>query len=155
MGTPVGPGKDTHGTLGPDQREGRGWPEHSSAQQYSAETLKTLLLFWVPRNPIFFWPQLLQDFLSHFFSKIMYLFGPSLPFFSLVSIFPFLSYSYSFFFFIFSGFFCISFKCVLFLALVSEFNCFLRSRCSMEMWCLDGWDWLGPPAWERACFNSP
>ena len=25
--TPVGPGKDTHGTLGPDQREGRGWPE--------------------------------------------------------------------------------------------------------------------------------
>ena len=36
---------------------------------------------------------------------------------------------------------------------------FLRSRCSMEMWCLDdigrnGWDWVGPPAWERACFNS-
>ena len=25
-GTPVGPGKDTHGTLRPDQREGRGWP---------------------------------------------------------------------------------------------------------------------------------
>ena len=25
-GTPVGPGKDTHGTLGPGQREGRGWP---------------------------------------------------------------------------------------------------------------------------------
>ena len=23
------------------------------------------------------------------------------------------------------------------LALVSEFNCFLRSRCSMEMWCPD------------------
>ena len=46
------------------------------------------------------------------------------------------------------------------LAPVSEFNCFLRSRCSMEMWCpddigRDSWDWVGPPAWERACFNSP
>ena len=46
------------------------------------------------------------------------------------------------------------------LALVSEFNCFLRSRCSMEMWCpddigRDSWDWVGPPAWVRACFNSP
>ena len=33
--------------------------------------------------------------------------------------------------------------------------CFLRSRCSMEMWCLDdtgqdSWNWVGPPAWERA-----
>ena len=47
-------------------------------------------------------------------------------------------------------------------AFVSGFNkrCFLRSWCSMELWCLDdigrdGWDWVGPPAWERACFNSP
>ena len=37
----------------------------------------------------------------------------------------------------------------LFLALVSEFNCFLQSRCSMEMWCpddlgRDSWDWVGP-----------
>ena len=32
---------------------------------------------------------------------------------------------------------CISFKYFLMLALVSEFNCFLRSRCSMEMWCPD------------------
>ena len=61
------------------------------------------------------------------------------------------------FFFSFS---CISFKYFLLLALVSEFNCFLRSRCSMEMWCpddigRDSWDWVGPPAWERACFNSP
>ena len=30
-GHPSGAGKDTHGTLGPDQREGREWPEHSSA----------------------------------------------------------------------------------------------------------------------------
>ena len=39
------------------------------------------------------------------------------------------------------------------LALVSEFNCFLGSRCSMEMWCpddigRDSWDWVGLPAWE-------
>ena len=30
----------------------------------------------------------------------------------------------------------------------------------MELWCpddigRDGWDWVGPPAWVRACFNSP
>ena len=30
----------------------------------------------------------------------------------------------------------------------------------MEMWCPDDigrdcWDWVGPPAWGRACFNSP
>ena len=30
----------------------------------------------------------------------------------------------------------------------------------MEMWCPDGigrdsWDWVGPPAWVRSCFNSP
>ena len=46
------------------------------------------------------------------------------------------------------------------LAIVSEFNCFLRSRCSMEMWCpddigRDSWNWVGPPAWGRACFNYP
>ena len=55
---------------------------------------------------------------------------------------------------------CISFKYFKLLALVSEFNCFLRSRCSMEMWCpddmgRDSWDWVGPPAWGRACCNSP
>ena len=37
VGTPVGPGQDTHGTLGPDQREGRGWPVHSSTQQYRVQ----------------------------------------------------------------------------------------------------------------------
>ena len=26
-GTPAGPGKDTHGTLGPEQRGGLGWPD--------------------------------------------------------------------------------------------------------------------------------
>ena len=62
--------------------------------------------------------------------------------------------------FFFSFFLYISCNFVLLLALVSEFNCFLRSRCSMEMWCLydigrDSWDWVGPPAWGRACFNPP
>ena len=81
--------------------------------------------------------------------------------------FQFLSFSFIFFFLFFLKkkvssflFSCISFTYVLLLALVSEFNCFLRSRCSMEMWCpddigRDSWDWVGPPAWERACFNSP
>ena len=32
VGTPVGPG-----TLGPDQREHRGWPDHSSTQQYRVQ----------------------------------------------------------------------------------------------------------------------
>ena len=55
---------------------------------------------------------------------------------------------------------CISFNFFLMLELASEFDCLLRSRCSMEMWCpddtgRDSWDWVGPPAWRRACFNSP
>ena len=57
---------------------------------------------------------------------------------------------------------CMSFKYVLLLALVSELNCrcFLRSRCSMVMWCpddigRDSWEWVGPSTWERACFNYP
>ena len=57
-------------------------------------------------------------------------------------------------------FFFLVFLSIFFLALVSEFDCFLRGRCSMEMWCpddigRDSWDWVGPPAWVRACFNSP
>ena len=109
-------------------------------------------------------------------------FGPFFPFFYFFSFFFLLFSFFSVFvhFFIF-GFFnvfhfpcsfflkkkvssflfsCISFKYVLLLASVSEFYCFLRSRCSMEMWCLDdtgrdSWDWVGRPAWVRACFNSP
>ena len=53
---------------------------------------------------------------------------------------------------------CISFKYVLLLALVSQFNCFLRCRCSMEMWSPDDTErdkYVGPPTWERAWFNSP
>ena len=65
---------------------------------------------------------------------------------------------FSFFFF----FFLFSFQRISLLASVSQFNhrCFLRSRCSMEMWCRvhtgrDGWESVGPPTWERAWFNSP
>ena len=85
-----------------------------------------------------------------------------------IYIFPFLFLSYYFLLVIFSqeksfffSFFLYFFQiCVFLLALVSEFNCFFRCRCSMEMWCPDdtgreSWDWVGPPAWERACFNSP
>ena len=57
---------------------------------------------------------------------------------------------------------CLSFKHISLLAFVSQFNhrCFLCGRCSMEMWCRDdrgwcSWDGVGPPAWVRACFNSP
>ena len=80
--------------------------------------------------------------------------------------FPFLSFNFLFCLFLFFQFFlekkvssflfsCISFKYVLLLASVSEFNCFLRSPCSMEMWCRDdigrdSWDLVGPPARERA-----
>ena len=39
-------------------------------------------------------------------------------------------------------------------------RCFVRSPCSMEMWCpddmgRDSCDWVGPPTPERARFNSP
>ena len=44
----------------------------------------------------------------------------------------------------------ISFKYVLLLALVSEFKCGVPDDIGR-----DSWDWVGPPAWERACFNSP
>ena len=54
------------------------------------------------------------------------------------------------------------FEYVSLLTLISEFNyqCFLRSRCSMEVWCpddtgRDSWDWVGSPARGRACINSP
>ena len=76
----------------------------------------------------------------------------------------FLSFCFSLVFpssFSFLSFFVIYSSNFSLLALVSVLKkCFLRSRCSMEMWCpddirWDSWDWVGPPAWWRACFNSP
>ena len=74
-------------------------------------------------------------------------------------------FSFSFFIFLKKKvssflFSCISFKYVSLLAFVSEFNCFLRSRCSMEVWCpddmgRDSWDWVGPPAWEESMLPLP
>ena len=112
--------------------------------------LGPLFLFFLLFSPVFC---LFSCFLFFHFSLFLFISS----FFDLLMFFHF-----SFFpkkkvsSFLFS---CISCKYFLLLALVSEFNCFLRSRCSMEMWCpddigRDSWDWVGPPAWERACFNS-
>ena len=114
----------------------------------------------------------LFSFFSYFFFLRFFVFFFCFFIFSFLNIFcSFLHLLIFFMFFIFffhflrrkSLFFffsCISFKYFFLLALVSEFNSFLRSRCSMEMWCphdigRDSWDWVGPPAWGRACFNSP
>ena len=126
----------------------------------------------------FFWASISLRFLFTFHSKKK-IFGPSrsgvktplrplflfVPSFSISFSFSWILFFFSFFFF--SFFFVLLTKkrlffiCFSFLAFESEFNkrCFLRSRCSMEMWCLDdtgrdSWDWVGPPAWARACFNS-
>ena len=100
-------------------------------------------------------------FFSRFLSFSCFLFFIFSHFLCISSFFDFLMFFIFFFHFFRRKFFSgISLKYVLMLALVSEFNCFLRSRCSMEMWCpddigRDSWDWVGPPAWGRACFNSP
>ena len=54
--------------------------------------------------------------------------------------------------FLLSYFSCISFKYFLLLALISEFNYFLRSRCSMRC---GVWDWVGPPAWGESMLQLP
>ena len=111
-----------------------------------------------PFFPTFFYRFFLSFFLLFIFTMFsLFLFISSFFDFLLFFIFFFHFFRRKSFFFSFS---CISFKYFLLLALVSEFNCFLRSRCSMEMWCpddlrRDSRDWVGPPAWERACFNSP
>ena len=85
---------------------------------------------------------------------------PLFIFFSSLFFTPF-SLSWILFFFSFLClFFKFCFSFFVFLHSAPEFTCFLRSRCSMEMWCpddigRDSWDWVGPPAWGRACFNSP
>ena len=55
---------------------------------------------------------------------------------------------------------CISFEYFLLLAFVSEFNCFLRGRFSMEMWCPDdtgreSWDLVGSSAWSKSMLQLP
>ena len=94
----------------------------------------------------------------------VYSFEASFPFFLPFSCFPFL-FSFIFFHFPFSVllekmcfvFFPLFFKYMPLPAFVLGFykRCFLRSRCSMEVWCpddtgRDSWDWVGPPAQERA-----
>ena len=103
---------------------------------------------------------------SHRFLSFFLLFSIFSHFLFISSFFDFLMF-FTFFFSFFPKkkfllFFFLVFLSIFFLllALVSEFDCFLRSRCSMEMWCpddigRDSWDWVGPPARGRACFNSP
>ena len=104
-----------------------------------------------PLGPLFL-------FFSYFFSPVFLFFFFLVFIFLIFCSFLFFDFFKNFSFFIFpkekvSCFLssCISFKYFLMLALVSEFNCFLRSRCSMEMWCpddigRDSWDRVGPPA---------
>ena len=106
--------------------------------------------FFFPFFLFFFW-------LLIFFSFFLFQFISSFFDFLMFFIFFFHFFRRKGFFF---SFFLYFFQIFLLLALVSEFNCFLRGRCSMEMWCpddigRDSWDWVGPPAWWRACFNSP
>ena len=102
-------------------------------------------------------------FKNHVFEPSRVVEVPLLRPFSLFSYFS-LVFHLFFHFPIFSVFLekCVSFlfffsKYLPLLAFVSGFNgrCFLRSRCSIEKWCLDDtgrdrWDWVGPPTWERA-----
>ena len=71
-----------------------------------------------------------------------------------------------FFFLLFLGscsaFLSFSFSFVLFWHLYQGFTQDVSSvvGAPWRMWCPDGigrdsWDWVGPPAWWRACFNSP
>ena len=111
-----------------------------------------------PFFPTFFFSRFLFFLAFYFFIFSHFLFIPS--FVDFLMFFTFFFHFFRrkkfllFFFLAFlSNMFC-------FQAFVSEFNCFLRCRCSMEMWCphdigRDSWDWVGPPAWGRACFNSP
>ena len=115
-----------------------------------------------PFGPLFLFFLL---FFSPVFFFLLFIFSFFLFFCSFLQFLIFQCFSFSFFHFLrrksfFFSFFLYFFQIFFLLALVSEFNCFLRSRCSMEMWCpddtgRDGWDWVGPPAWRRACFNSP
>ena len=88
---------------------------------------------------------------------------PLFSFFSLVYIFlkKFFLMFFIFFFHFFSrksfffSFFLYFFQMYSIAGISIRVYCFLRSRCSMEMWCpddigRDSWDWVGPPAWERA-----
>ena len=130
-----------------------------------------LFLFSGAQNLTFFLAPTASRFLTGFLSLKSFwlsrLAGGSNPFEAFFPVFsPFSCFS---FICSFSQYVC-SFpeKCVFFfsnfsfLAFVSRFSnrCFLRSRCSTETWCpddngRDSWDWVGPPAWERARFNSP
>ena len=120
-------------------------------------------LGWYPFGPSFpFFPVFSPVFFCLFSCSLFFHFS---HFWFISSFWDFLMFFIFFFHFdrrksFFFSFFLYFLQIFFLLALVSEFKCFLRSRCSMEMWCpydigRDSWDWVGPPAWGRACFNSP
>ena len=47
----MGPGKDTHGTLGPGERGGRGWPT-TTAQKAKCRTHQTVQNIGLPTNMV-------------------------------------------------------------------------------------------------------
>ena len=101
----------------------------------------------LPLGPLFLF-SLLSFFLLFSFSFFL-IFSSFFDFFMFFIFFFHFFRRKSFFFSFFLYFFHIYF---FLLALVSEFNCFLRSLCSLEMRCpddigRDSWDWVGPPAW--------
>ena len=84
-GTPVGPGKDTHGTLGPGKRRGRGWPtptpqgrstvsmthapdstKHKSVRQTTFEIGIMNVVVPIPAG--------ISDWLTLIFSKLFFIF---------------------------------------------------------------------------------
>ena len=116
-----------------------------------------LFLFAGAQNLIFLGPRFRSDFSEHSLTQKS-IFRPvsgegegngDTP---LRPLFLFFLLFFSFFFSLVSFFFFFSFP-----AFLSGFNkrCFLRSRCSMEMWCLDNigrdsWDRVGRPTMEGA-----
>ena len=120
-----------------------------------------LFLFVGGSKPIFFWTSISLRFLLTFpFEKINFSARVGEGFTLLGPLFSWILFFFSFFFLFCLK--CFSLFVFLFWHFVSGFNksCFLRSRCSTEMWCSDdigrdSWDWVGPPAWRRACFNFP
>ena len=107
------------------------------------------LVFFSPLGPLFLF--FLLFFLPLFvFLLAFYFFIFCLFYFLMFFIFFFHFFRRkSFFFSLFMYFFQIIFL----LALVSEFNCFLRCRCSMEMWCPDDMAGLLGLGWA-ACLGE-
>ena len=98
----MGPRQDTHGTLGPDQREGRGWPSHSLTQQYRVQYSSHT----AQKHGKHFWIFLFEIFLFGIFLFGIFLFG---IFLFGIFLFGFFFLDISFWIFLFGFFFLIFF----------------------------------------------